>query len=495
MPTIKKKKTQSKKAEPKLQEEKLLSPSRKRVILQVGKTVFWFSVGMVLGLFLLISVSFLLFEQFYKSSIYPGVYVNGVNFGGKSPNDLIRYFDNKNKQIQATTFTLVTDSDTATISAKDIHLGFDSVLLAQQAYSIGRSSDRLTNAGIVFQAYINSVSLSPAYLYSQNALNKKLSQIIAKNKIDPVDAVFTVQNGRVTTFRPSSNGQEIDTTRLQQDILAKLPYILASSEPQTFTIHVPLTIKKPKIATSDVNNLGITELIGTGTSLFQGSIPSRIYNVELASSRINGALIAPGDVFSFDQTVGDVSSLTGYKQAYVIQNGKTILGDGGGLCQVSTTLFRAALNAGLPIVERHAHAYRVEYYEEDGPPGIDATVYVPSVDLKFKNDTGHYILVQEAIDPSTLRLTFYLYGTSDGRTTTMTTPIVSNLTPPLPTIYTDDPTLPTGTLKQTDFAAGGATVSFSRTVMKDGKVYIADSYKSVYQPWAAAYLRGTGPAQ
>ena len=500
MPAIKKKKKSSvEKPTEKVEKEPIsheeVKPSRKRFIFHASKTVFWFGIGMILGLFLLLSCALFLFQLIYTNKIYPGVFVDGINFGGKSPQELTTYFDNRNKTIQSTTFTLQHDDTIATISAKEIHLGYDSVLLARQAYTIGRSQDRFTNAAIVFQAYISGVTLSPAYIYSQKALNTKLSPLIKKLTVDPVDAVFTFENNRVTAFRPSSNGQHIDMDTLQDAIVAKIPYILESNHPSSFTIRIPMTIIKPKIVTNDANNLGIKDLLGTGTSLFQQSIPSRIYNVELAASRINGALIAPGQVFSFDDTVGDVSSLTGYKQAYVIANGKTVLGDGGGVCQVSTTLFRAALNAGLPIVERHAHAYRVEYYEEDGPPGIDATVYVPTVDLKFRNDTGHYILIQEAVDPSTLRLTFYLYGTSDGRTATLTTPVISNLTPPLPTIYTDDPTLPTGTMKQTDFAAGGATVIFSRTVMKDGKVYLTDSYKSVYQPWAAAYLRGTGPAQ
>jgi vancomycin resistance protein YoaR len=206
---------------------------------------------------------------------------------------------------------------------------------------------------------------------------------------------------------------------------------------------------------------------------------------------MNGVLIPPNEEFSFDKALGDVSAYTGYQQAYVIQNGKTVLGDGGGVCQVSTTFFRALLNAGLPITERHAHDYRVGYYEEDSPPGIDATVYVPSVDLKFKNDTGHWILVQSIVDPNTLRLTFNLYGTRDGRTVTMTKPVVTNETPPPPTLYTDDPTLPKGELKQVDFSAWGAHISFNRTVTKNNKIILTDTFVTDYRPWQAAYLRGT----
>lgn len=490
MPAIKKKKHTAAKNPAPTPEPKEIKHSRKEFVFHLSKTIFWFSIGMVLGLLLLISCALFIFQQIYANKIYPGVYIDGVNVGGKPTSYVTAYFDNKNKTIQATTFTLVHDDTVATISAKDIHLGYDSVLLAKQAYTIGRSQDVLSNAGVVFEAYLTGVTLSPAYTYSQQALTHKLSPLIKQLTIDPVDAIFTFENGRVTAFRPSSNGQHVDMNQLQQDILSKISFMFATDHASSFVIHIPIATVKPKIATSDANNLGIKELIGTGTSLFQHSIAGRIYNVELAASRVNGALVAPGEEFSFAKTVGDVSAFTGYQQAYVIQNGKTVLGDGGGVCQVSTTLFRAVLNAGLPITERHAHAYRVGYYEEDGPPGIDATVYVPSVDFRFRNDTGHYILIQTAVDPSILRLTFYLYGTSDGRTVTMTNPVVSNIIPAPPPIYTDDPTLPQGTLKQVDFAANGATVKFSRTVMKDGKVYISDNYTSVYQPWAAAYLRG-----
>lgn len=469
--------------------------SHMRFLHQMGKIAFWFGVGALLGLFLLISFGFLLFKEIYRDTIYPGVYIGSYDAGGKKPQQIAADFNKKNSAIAKSTFTFVYNTDIATISAQQLHLGYDTRLLTTQAMSIGRSDDIFSNISLLFQAYTSGVKLSPSYMYKTDSLTQLLSPIEKQVKTDPVDAVFAFENNKVTAFKPSSNGQDVDMDTLKENIQKKIPFILATDKPQDFTITVPIKTIKPKITTESANNLGIKELIGTGTSLFQGSIPGRIYNVELAASRISGALIAPGEVFSFDKTLGDVSSFTGYQQAYVIQNGKTVLGDGGGVCQVSTTLFRAALNAGLPIVERHAHAYRVEYYEEDGPPGIDATVYVPTVDLKFRNDTGHYILIQSTVDPATLRLTFSLYGVSDGRKVSMTTPVVTNIIPAPPPIYTDDPTLPTGVLKQTDFAAAGATVKFSRTVTRGDKTLISETYTSVYQPWQAAYLRGTGPTQ
>jgi vancomycin resistance protein YoaR len=248
---------------------------------------------------------------------------------------------------------------------------------------------------------------------------------------------------------------------------------------------------KPAITTENVNSLGIRELISEGTSLFYHSIENRIFNLSLAASRLNGILIAPGEVFSFNKALGDISSFTGYKQAYVIENGRTVLGDGGGVCQVSTTLFRAALRAGLPITERHTHAYRVGYYEEDAGPGIDAAIYSPTVDLRFKNDTDGHILIQSYADSVNMRLTFQLYGTKDGREVVINEPVILSQSPAPEPIYQDDPTLPKGEIKQVDFAAAGANVYFTRNVKKDGKIIIADKFVSNYRPWQAVFMRGT----
>jgi len=216
-----------------------------------------------------------------------------------------------------------------------------------------------------------------------------------------------------------------------------------------------------------------------------------MHNVALAAARLNGILVKPGEEFSFVKYLGDVSKYTGYKEAYVIQSGKTVLGDGGGVCQVSSTLFRALLDSGLPITERHAHAYRVGYYEQYSPPGLDATVYVPTVDLKFKNDTGSHILIQSYVDPTEVSLTFILYGKKDGREVTLSTPVVTGVAPAPEPLYQDDPTLPKGVEKQIDYAASGATVVFNRIVKKNGEVIINEKYTSRYTPWRAVFLRGT----
>lgn len=462
-----------------------------RIFRSVLKSVFWFFIGASLGIFFFVSFLLIIFQQVYSNKIYSGVIIDGVDFGGKSEDFVKRFFSEKNRKIENTNFIFSDGKNKITISAKDINFGYNQELLAYQAISLGRSKDFFSNLSLILQAYMSGVTLPASYHYSEDKLLKTLDPIIKGDYVPPVDALFQFENGKVITFKASEDGQEVDIKDLKNQLEAKTLTIISSNKPRTFTIPLSIKVLKPEITTDKANNLGIQELVGEGSSLFQHSIPNRIFNITLASTRLNGILIPPNQVFSFNKALGDVSSFTGYQQAYVIQNGRTVLGDGGGVCQVSTTLFRAVLNAGLPILERNAHAYRVGYYEQDSPPGLDATVYGPSVDFKFKNDTQNYILIQTSVDPNFLKLTFRLYGKKDGRISVVKPPIITSKSPAPPTVYQDDPTLPKGVEKQVDFSAPGASVFFTREVTKNGKTIISDKFISNYRPWATVFLRGT----
>lgn len=328
--------------------------------------------------------------------------------------------------------------------------------------------------------------------FNEEKIKDEIFKIAQKENGDPQEPKFNFESGKVNEFLPAKDGVVVDSEKLLNSFENAITE-LGSSESKTITFEIPVTKTPPSVTTDKVNDLGIKELIGRGTSTYFHSIPGRVFNVSLAASRINGTLVAPGETFSFNKTLGDVSKFTGYKEAYVIRDGKTVLGDGGGVCQVSTTLFRSVLNAGLPIEERRAHAYRVGYYEQDSAPGIDATVYDPSPDFKFKNDTPAHILITAKADPKKYSLVFELYGTSDGRVSTVTKPIVSGTVAPPPDLYQDDPTLPVGTIKQVDFKAWGAKVSFNYSVTRNGEEIYKQTFVSNYRPWQAVYLRGTAP--
>jgi vancomycin resistance protein YoaR len=464
---------------------------KKHYLTRSARISFWFGIGALCTLFIISSFSYFGFQHLYKDKVYPGVRINGVDLGNKTRAEVVSHFAEKNKKASDITFVLNYQDQTATISANDIELGYDDTLLADQAISVGRSKDPFTNITLILYAYTNGINLTPAYRFSESKLSQKLDPIIQTINEKPVEALFTFENGRVTEFKESKDGKEVDTHELKEQLKSKAGLVMDNKLQKVVIITIPVKTLKPTLTTDKVNQMGIKELIGSGTSTFKGSIENRIYNLSLAASRLNGVLVKPGEIFSFNKTIGDVSALTGYKQAYVIQNGRTVLGDGGGVCQVSTTFFRALLNAGLPIVERNQHAYRVSYYEQDSLPGVDAAIYTPNIDLRFKNDTGHHILIQTILNPAEQSLTFMLYGTSDGRESIISEPVITSQSPAPEPKYEDDPNLPKGQVKQVDFAASGAKVYFTRKVIRDGKEIINETFHSNYRPWQAVFLRGT----
>lgn len=310
---------------------------------------------------------------------------------------------------------------------------------------------------------------------------KKISSIAKEIDRNARGQVLEVENGKAVKFVSSENGLRL---KIKESSAEAVRNISAKEK------DIPLQVQVASAPESE-NEFGIKELIGLGTSRFKGSIPGRVHNIGLASSRVSGILVPPGETFSFVETVGEISRDTGYTSAYVISAGRTVLGDGGGVCQVSTTLFRAALNAGLPIVERNAHSYRVAYYEQDSPVGIDAAIYSPSVDLQFKNDTPGYILITSEFDAANSALAFKIYGTKDGREVEISEPKVLSRTPPPAPVYEEDSRLAKGQTKQVENAVWGASVTFSRIVKKGGEVISEDTFKSNYRAWRAIYKVGT----
>jgi len=313
----------------------------------------------------------------------------------------------------------------------------------------------------------------------------------------PQNAAFRFESGRVTEFKPALKGQNLNIEATVEEIKNKL--IEVEGQECEERVKCPAVVAKlvvtttePEVSIAEVNNLGIKELLGKGESTFHGSIASREHNVALTAAKLNGILLAPGETFSFNQTIGDVSAETGFQQAYIIKEGRTVLGDGGGVCQDSTTMFRAALDAGLEIVQRNAHAYRVSYYEQNSPAGIDATVYSPSPDFKFKNDTPAHILIQTTVNTGANYLKIEVYGTSDGRVSTISNARLWDQVPPPPALYQDDPSLPNGQVKQIDWEAWGAKAAFDWKVVRGSETLHEKTFYSNYRPWQAVYLRGTG---
>ncbi len=294
------------------------------------------------------------------------------------------------------------------------------------------------------------ILLSSQAKINTQEIKSYLEDLARKANRDPVDPKFTVEDGRVTTFMEAKSGIILDINKSLEIILAALSGNELSS---TKTIALPFDSQKTSTDYADVNNLGISSLIGTGTSDFKGSPKNRVFNIKVATARFNGLLIKPGEEFSFVKNLGEVDGEHGYLPELVIKNNVTEPEFGGGICQVSSTAFRAAIYAGLQITARRNHAYPVSYYN---PQGMDATVYVPNPDLRFINNTPSNILIQAKIVGTILIFDFY--GTDDGRKTTVDGPHIIE--------------------KQPD---GSLKARFTQTVIdKNGTELINDVFNSSY---------------
>ncbi len=252
----------------------------------------------------------------------------------------------------------------------------------------------------------------------KQALNDYLISLGSSINRKPIDAQLILQENRVVNFSLSQDGLKLE---IEKNINKIREEILEKDEKE---IELETSVIHPKIATKNINNLGITSLLAKGESNFSGSPKNRIHNIGVGAAKFNGVLIKPGEEFSFNTMLGEVGPEQGYKAELVIKRDKTIPEYGGGLCQVSTTAFRAAFNTGLPIRERAAHAFPVKYYN---PQGFDATIYPPHPDLRFINDTPGYVLIQTKIKDN--ELIFEFYGTSDGRRVEIEGPIQYDIKP------------------------------------------------------------------
>ena len=250
---------------------------------------------------------------------------------------------------------------------------------------------------------------------------------------------------------------------------------------------------------STAGELLITELVSSYTSYYYGSDAARINNIATAAAKFHGIFVAPGETFSMAEALGDVSLDEGYAEAWIIYGDRTIKGVGGGVCQVSTTLFRTVFFGGFPVVERYPHSYRVLYYEQTPGgghnsklAGLDATVYVPLVDFKFKNDTDHWLLMETYVNKGARTLTWKFYSTPDGRTVDWSTSGLKKKKDPPDPIYEENPELAKGEIRQVDWAVEGATVTVTRNVYRDGSKLWTDVFRTKYQPWAAVCQYGPG---
>lgn len=343
---------------------------------------------------------------------------------------------------------------TLILSDKKIELSKDELLQLSGAGRLENSSNALEakiSSKEIFMSFYNQKNQSSAsvtfYQHRPEKIYSLISKIAKENDRPAAEPVLKIENNLVKEFTPPITGEK---TLVYESTLA----MLNALENKTTQIQLITSVDKPSKNLSETNNLGINELIAKGKSNFSGSPKNRRHNINVGVEKFKGLIIQKGEEFSFNKYLGPVEAENGFLPELVIKRTGTVPELGGGLCQVSSTTFRAAMEAGLPITQRRNHAYAVQYYS---PQGTDATIYPGVVDLKFLNDTPGAILVWPYFTDKD-NLVFEFYGTKDSRQVALEKPVQYDRKPD-------------GSLK----------AYWNRTVIKDG-VENKDSFKSTYQP-------------
>jgi len=325
---------------------------------------------------------------------------------------------------------------------------------------------------------------------NEGALLAYLETIAPSLVIEPVDARFHFDEytRQLEPISPSAEGRVLDVAtsvaRIVQELTTGNRYVSLALQ--------AVPPRYPDTATAE--ETGIVALVAEGESYFIGSPSGRDHNIRLSAGKFDGIVVAPGETFSFNHYLGSVTEEAGYKESYITAGEQLGIDYGGGICQVSTTAFRAAFWGGYPIVERWYHYQRVGYYElRGGGVGMDATVYWPQVDFKFTNDRSTPLLIETEVEDASHQLVFRVYSTDDGRQVEMEGPEITDETEPGPPIYQLDEELEPGTVIKWQSAVGGLTATVERYVYDaEGNLIYHNTIVSKYAPRREAYHYGLG---
>lgn len=404
--------------------------------------------------------------------IHQGVYIDGVHVGGMTRQEAIDAI-NAVPSSSGGEFEIIVSVDGTnwSINSADVPLYRNTAEVVQQAWAIGRSntmSIRGTTTTPFRQrlAAVQDVAAQPVGLwtattYDHDVVHQMCQSIADSVNRAPVDAsVATFDPGsRTFTFHPDENGLWVDAEAIYSDVVAWL-----DGGVYTGTIHVT-----PEIVLADVTRAELAKgfgLISSFTTKKTGNT-NRTTNIALSAEALNGKIVLPGEIFSFNNATGQRTAAKGYKPAAAIAGGETFDEIGGGVCQTSSTLFNAVVRADLTIVTRKPHAWPSDYV----PKGEDATVNWPDLDFRFRNDTKWPIFIVAWCDKSAKTVTVEIYGMSlgDGITIDLESEVTYVKNPPDATLYVYNPELPYGTEKQTVKARTGYRVQTWKVYYRNGE--------------------------
>ncbi len=333
----------------------------------------------------------------------------------------------------------------------------------------------------------NSTNDTIAVALNSYQVGRRMRQIADETGRGSVNPRVDWNNGDLRILKPGKPGLRLDETQASAAIgvaVTGANRVLA----------LPVREVDPQVTEANLRTLGIDELVSVGRSDFTGSADYRINNIGVGMGILNGILIGPGEEFSFNNNIGSIDAHNGFVEGYAIIQDRTQLEFGGGICQDSTTLFRAAFWAGLPITERWGHSFYISWYDKYGlgsngnGPGLDATIFTGGPDLKFMNDTGNWLLMQSTSNPHSGVAEISFYGTKPNRTVTLEQSISKRIPAPPNPKFVTDPKQPFGTSRQSDHARGGMTINVYRTITDNGVRKQPELFQTTFRAWPNIYV-------
>jgi vancomycin resistance protein YoaR len=378
--------------------------------------------------------------------------------------------------------------DDATVAAARAQI--ETMLQGPLTLRVDKNEYEWTVADLADMIIINRVPSAEgdriAVTLDQDMIARRIRQIADETEKPGTRPRVAWNNGDLKIIKPGKPGLRLDEVRARD-------MVIAAVMGRDRTLELPMVPTDPPVTEANLHQLGIRELVSIGKSDFTGSAAYRVHNIGVGMQLLNGLLIAPGEEFSFNKNIGQINAANGFVEGAAIIQNRTQQEFGGGICQDSTTMFRAAFWAGLPITERWGHSFYISWYDKYalGPrgngPGLDATIFTGGPDLKFVNDTGAWLLIQAWSNPKTGVAQIELYGTKPNRTVDLTHKVYDHVPAPTEPVFVADPKVPRGTIKHTDKARGGMTIDVYRLVVENGAPRPPELFRTRFRPWPNIY--------
>lgn len=353
----------------------------------------------IIPVLLLIAAFSLSYNILNKPNIYSGVKVENIDIGSLNEKQAREFLENNlDKDLAKKEITLKVDDYERKINYNDLGIIYDYDTAIDKAYKVGREGGMVDKLKEIYEVSKNGTNIDLEIVKNNRKIQQLSNQINEELHKDSKSATIKYSNGNFLVTE-SSLGQSVDTEKLFRDI--------DESIEGTEEVEISLKSEEPKVSSELLSR--VREQIGTYTTEFKLNDTNRVFNVARAANSVDNKLVLPGETFSFNNTTGPRSLKAGYKNATVISNGEFVPGEGGGVCQVSSTLYNTLINSGVKIVERHSHSLPISYV----PKGRDATVSYNALDLKFRNDYDAPVYIKAYVSGNTL--TVKMYGDKEAK--------------------------------------------------------------------------------